>query len=279
LEETTDLEMRITMLEGAIEIAESGGEMNPQDRAAFLRKFVEDLRDDHHGDLSRHDHGHQAVDMPHGIMLNIAFTEILANGVMEARQEELARRKPSEQESHPDIGRPGVFAEHYKLVKNPWNENGWDYTKEVAGESPWHQAQESLDKLEEFDDYVADAFDSSYVGQCYNSAKQSVIDAIPESVKEALTPEVVKPVQYGCGDVYIDKDRAKSTGRCVRWQMAEVGVPVYGKAEPVTEEWLKENNLIEDNEEKEEEEESKPTPTDSAVMKALSNARWVTTKS
>jgi len=254
LKQPTDLEKRVAMLEGVIAVAEYGDQIDPEERSIFLRKFVEDLRDDHHHFAALDDQGAQAEKLPHGVHLQVAEHPALTEGRAQAEHEEYIRKHPSTQEPHPDIGRPGYFTEHYKLKKNPYTEQGWDYTQEVAGETVWHEYQEDLDALEEFDNRVAE----SRVGKIAACAANKISDNTPQFFKEvqkAIVPEAEAPLQYGCGDVFIDKDAAKSTGRAVRWQMAEVGLPVYGDAPPVTKEWLEENEVLKASEEEKKDEE------------------------
>jgi hypothetical protein len=250
LQQPSELEKRVAMLEGAVALAEDGDRIDPRERDEFLRRFVEDLRDDHHRHMALYDHGTAAEMLPHGLVLKVDEHPILTEHRAQAAHEEYLRKHPSEEERHPDIGRPGYFAENYRLKPNPWNEQGFDYTKEVSGgKTPWHDAQEMLDNLEEFDNKVAE----SSVGQFVAGLGQTVSDNVPQFITEVFGPaEVEKPVQYGCGDVFVDRDRAKSTGRAMRWQMAEAGLPVYGDAPPVTMEWLEENNVLKAKEEEEE---------------------------
>jgi len=250
LQQPSDLEKRVALLEGAIAVAEGEDTFDAQERTDFLRKFVEDLCDDHHDLLALHDQGTQAEVLPHGVVLKVAEHPILTEHRAQAAEEEYLRKHPSLEERHPDIGREGLFAEQFKLVENPWNEKGWDYTKEVGGgQTAWHEGQEMIDKLVEFDNAVAE----TPVGQIATAIGSSIANSVPTFLKETFASDAVAPVQYGCGDVYIDKDRAKSTGRALRWQMAEAGLPVYGNAPPVTVEWLKENNVIQGSDDEEEE--------------------------
>jgi len=239
LRQPSELQNRIAALEGAILVAENGDNMDPEERVTLLRKLIEDLRDDHHHHLALHDQGQQAIELPHGIVLQVAEHPILTEHRAQADYEEWARKHPSEQPCHPDIGRPGVFAEQFKLVPNPYNERGFDYRKEAGiGRSQW---QATVDEMEEFDKKVAE----SKFGQVISQVGENIQNSVPQFITEVFGPKQVEaPRQYGCGDVYVDKDRAKSTGRAMRWQMAEAGLPVYGKAPRVTAEWLKENNIV-----------------------------------
>lgn len=257
LQQPTELERRIAMLEGIVDVAERGDDVDPKERADFMRKFVEDLRDDHHHFLALHDQGVQAEQLPHGIVLKVAEHPILTEHRAQAEEEERLRKRESEQERHPDIGKPGLFAEQFKLVPNPYREQGWDYTQEVPGETPWHEWQETLDTLEEFDKRVSE----SHVGQVVTHISNRVAQAMPPFITEVFSPkEEDRPIQYGCGDVFVDKDRAKSTGRALRWQMAKAGLPVYGEAPAVTAEWLKENDIIKDEEEGDDEKDEEAAP-------------------
>jgi len=246
LQQPSELEKRVAMLEGACDMAEKGDEVDPKERALFMRSLVEDLRDDHHHFIALHDMGQQAEMLPHGVVLKVAEHPILTEHRAQADAEELARKNPSAEEKHPYFDKPGVFAEQYKLVPNPFNEQGWDYTKEVSGTTPWHEWQETLDTLEEFDKRVAE----SHVGQVVTQVSGQVWNALPNFMTEVFSPkEEYIPRQYGCGDIFVDKDKAKVIGRSLRWQMAEAGLPVYGEAPRVTAEWLEENNVIQNKEE------------------------------
>lgn len=272
LRQPTDLEKRVNFLEGAVEVAERGDEMDPQERMTFLRKFIEDLRDDHHEHLALHDQGQQAEILPHGVVLKVEEHPILKEDRAQAELEEAWRKRPSEHEKHPDIGKPGLFAEQYKLVPNPWNEQGYDYRREAQSrpdwmQAPWEDWQQDLDNMEEMDNRVA----QTKFGKIVNNLSEKVWDQVPDVLKPA---EAEKPVQYGCGDVFVCRDGARATSRSVRWQMAEAGIAVYGEAPPVTVDWLKENKVIrgeedDEKEEKEKKQAQRPYVHPAHVMQAL----------
>lgn len=271
LEQPSDLEMRVTMLEGAVEMAEKGDKLDEEVKAAFLRRFVEDLRDDHHHNTAVIDVGAQARRMPHGVVLDIPDHPILAEDRMRAEDEMMIRKMPSAMERHPAYSRPGAMSEYMRLVPNPWNEKGYDYRNEAGFEkSVWNAAQEDINSMVEFDEAVAQRFDESFLGEVYNDVKQGVMNAIPISIKEAFTKEEIAPVPYGCGDVFVDKDMAKATGRCMRKQMAQAGLQVFGDAPPVTKEWLEENNIIRGKKKRGEAERMVPSD-DSAITRALAS--------
>jgi len=272
LEQPSDLEIRITMLEGAVEMAESGDGMDEQVRSEFLRRFVEDLRDDHHHHGALIDIGPQARKLPHAVVLNTRDHPILIEDRIRAFDEMRIRKTPSAMERHPAYGRPGYFAEHYKLVPGEtyWREKGYDYREEAGFEkSVWHEAQEDINAMAEFDEVVAQKFEESVIGEVYNEVKEDIMNAIPTSIKQAFAAEEVKPVPYGCGDVFVDKDMAKATGRTMRWQMAQVGLQVYGDTPAVTTEWLEENRIMQGGRKRREGGRAFVPATNSAIMRSI----------
>jgi hypothetical protein len=275
LEEPSDLEIRVTMLEGAVELADKGDELDEEVKQDFLRRFVEDLRDDHHHHHFVSDHGRQATRLHTGdVVLNVREHPMLTEDRVRAEDEARMRKMPSAMERHPALGVPGM-GRNYRLVPNPWNEQGYDYRREAGFEqSVWHDAQDNIQSMVDFDDAVAQAFDESSIGQAYYDLKAGIIDAIPVPIKEAFATEEKKPLPYGCGDVFVNRDMAKVTGRNMRLQMAQVGLQVYGEAPAVTNEWLEENRVMGGKKKYEEDEPEKgsfvPSP-DAAIMRTLAS--------
>ena len=57
------------------------------------------------------------------------------------------------------------------------------------------------------------------------------------------SPDRPSESSWGCGDVYVNRQRAVVLGEACRWQMAREGLPVCGDSPPVDRRWLQAHGI------------------------------------
>lgn len=256
LRSPTDQDSRVAALAGAVKMCVEREDLDPSDRIKLAKELLSDIREDHthHAPLSNHgpmaQHGAQGV---HFVQADGSIARHPADEMVQ-KKEQARKAAMKERPDHPYIGNEGAFADWYQLRENVWSERGFD-TREMRYNSRPERGiayrtvaavEAGRENFVQWEQRTSDMISRT---AAYQVIESKVGPLVPPCLKDgdAYVPVQQPPehIEWGCGDVYVNKHREQQQIHSMQKQHAQAGLWPHGKPERVDADFLLRYGLAE----------------------------------